>query len=445
MTTEPAIHLQIEAGPDRGRRMTVPDAGARIGRSSQNDVELTDPAVSRFQCRVFFKPDESLWVSDLGSTNQTVVNGQPVLETALQIGDAIEMGETILRVVHNRLHGPAAAAPLPPPLPPPAAPAQAAEVDLGLRPTPAQSQTVAREARTGRLRLLWLVVVLCVGAVAAAVIVKKPWLQMARKTAAAPPADLSGLDLVYEKVRADTKDIFRYALTLQGRTLTVQVDGLVENRHIRREKQVDPEVLGRLAGDLERVRFDSLEESYQGVLPDVYESTELTMITGARAHRVHVLNRVEPDAFKHAREIVEDFARNELGLAAVSLPPEKLLELGRDAVLLGQKLYAEREVRDENLFRAIKAFEEAQCYTETLEPKPDYYASAISGREECKRALQEQYENLRFQADRAVKLGDWPAAARNLRTIRDLIPDRTDERHTQAEKMLLDVERRIQR
>ena len=456
MSTEPTIHLVIESGPEQGRRLTVPEAGARMGRSSQNDIELTDPAVSRFQCRVFFKPDDTLWVSDLGSTNQTVVNGQPILETILNLGDTLEMGETILRVVHNRLHGaPVASAP-PPPAPPeignrqsvvgnepPPAPADPASVDLGLRPAEARRATSTRDARTSRQRLIWIVVVLSLGAVAAALIAKRE--KGAAKTTPAPAVRLSALDITYEKVRGDTSNIFRYALALQGRSLTVQVDSLTENRHVRREKSVETEVLGRLVGDLERVGFFTLDESYQGVLPDVYESTDLTLAMGERAHRVQVLNRVEPEAFKKAREIIEDFARNELGLAAVSLPPEKLLELGRDAVLLGQKLFAEREVRFENLYRAILAFEEAQWYVETLEPKPDYYGSAINGLEECKRALQESYDNHRFQADRAVKLRDWAGAAHHLRIICDLIPDRADERHAQAAKMLLDVERRVER
>jgi hypothetical protein len=149
---------------------------------------------------------------------------------------------------------------------------------------------------------------------------------------------------------------------------------------------------------------------------------------------VQVVNRNEPEAFKTARELLENFARNELGLAAVALPPEKLLELARDAVLLGQKLFAEREVRYENLSRAIRAFEEAQWYLETLEPKPDYYGSAVSGLEECKRALQESgWTTHRFQADRAVKLRDWAGAARHLRIICELVPDRGDERHAQAQ------------
>jgi hypothetical protein len=99
----------------------------------------------------------------------------------------------------------------------------------------------------------------------------------------------------------------------------------------------------------------------------------------------------------------------------VALPPEKLIELARDATLLGQKLFAEREVRYENLARTIRAFEEAQWYLESIEPKPDFYALAVSGLEESRRQLQQRVEDARFQADRAIKLRDWATAAGHLR------------------------------
>ena len=53
---EKAIHLVVEAGPERGREISIAQAGARIGRSSRNDVVLDDPSMSRFHCRLFFKP-----------------------------------------------------------------------------------------------------------------------------------------------------------------------------------------------------------------------------------------------------------------------------------------------------------------------------------------------------------------------------------------------------
>lgn len=426
-------HLQVDAGPDTGRRVRIPEAGARIGRSSQNDVELTDPSISRFQCRVFFKPDASLWVADLGSTNETLLNGRAVIEARLKPGDVIEVGVTRLRVISDRPEGTADAVPVPA-----AATATPHPVDLGLASPVDAAPRRASAPRTW----LWVVVPLLLLALAL------PLIRLAGRGRAPPPAPaaaLPTLDVYYEKIEASTRDIFRYELTLSGSRLAVRVDGLADNRHVAREKDVDRSVLDSLTSDLDRSGFFDLVESYEGIAPDVYDACDLTVTVGARTRRVRVINRNQPDAFRAARELLENFARNELGLAAVALPPEKLLELARDAVLQGQKLFGEREVRYPNLFHAIRAFEEAQWYLETIEPKPDFYATAVGGLEECRRMLQQQVEDFRFQADRAVKLRDWESAARHLRIICELIPDRGDERHQQAQRQLLDVERRLQR
>lgn len=425
--TNLTAHLLVETGPDAGRRITVPDAGVRIGRSSQNDVELTDPSVSRFQCRVFPKPDGELWVADLGSTNETLLNGAAVIESRLKPGDTIEIGETVIRIVSSQLANPAAA------------PASVApDLDLGLNPA---SSSAPRP--TGSRRGLWLLLMLAVLVVGVV---------MARQALnrQAPPPEAAGsalplLDVVYEKVEASPQNIFRYELRLTGETLAVRLDSLADGRHVARDKAVDPELLRSLVGDLERSGFFSLQPLYEGLAPQVHDALDLTLTIGPRTRRVKVINRTEPEGFKAAREMLEQFARTELGLAAIALPPEKLRELARDATLLGQKLFAEREVRYENLSRAIRAFEEAQWYLETLEPKPDFYPAAVSGREEAARHLQQRVEDARFQADRAIKLRDWEAAARQLRMLCEMVPDRGDERHREAQRLLLDVERRLKR
>ena len=75
-------------------RVTVGPEGARLGRSSKNDIILLDPLLSRHHCRLFFKPGEGLWLTDLGSANQTFVNAKPVQEVHLKPGDKISVGDT---------------------------------------------------------------------------------------------------------------------------------------------------------------------------------------------------------------------------------------------------------------------------------------------------------------------------------------------------------------
>ena len=44
---KPLFKIVVEAGPNRDCEYAIPAAGARVGRSSQNDIALTDPLLSR--------------------------------------------------------------------------------------------------------------------------------------------------------------------------------------------------------------------------------------------------------------------------------------------------------------------------------------------------------------------------------------------------------------
>jgi hypothetical protein len=125
------------------------------------------------------------------------------------------------------------------------------------------------------------------------------------------------------------------------------------------------------------------------------------------------------------------------------MPPERLRTEAQNAYLRGLKLAEEREVREDNLFKAIQSFQSAEWYLETLDPKPDYFADAITQRKACEHDLQERIANLDFLAERAIKLRDWTEAARQLRLICALMPDRMDERNQRAMRKLLEVERHL--
>ncbi len=112
---------------------------------------------------------------------------------------------------------------------------------------------------------------------------------------------------------------------------------------------------------------------------------------------------------------------------------------------MGRNFYDQRLVKNENLFLAIKSLREAEWYLETLQPKPDYYEDLIAGLEKAQRELNEIVESHEFQAERAIKLKDWPEAAEQLRIICDRIPDRDDERHAKARRRLVSVERSLKR
>lgn len=429
-------HILVESGPEKGRHIQVPANGVRIGRSSKNDVSLNDPSLSRFHCRLYFDEGGDLWISDLGSANGTLVNDAPVEERKLLAGDLCSLGETTMRVLHARSEGEGIT------------PREGSDA-----PEPAINLGFGRESRGAGKRDLrqWLLAGLgCMAAIS--ILAWVPWKRLFPLFRAAPQAEdvapgpqetFPLFDVFFERVEGSTANIFRYSMSLKEGLLVVQVDDLAAGRHVRRERKVAPELLEDLSRICEQAGFFDLLSRYAGVSSGVHESTDLSVTSGRRTHRVLVVNHVEPDAVARIRGQLEEFSKNELGLAALAIPPDELKRKANESYLLGMKLVDEREVDAGNLSRAIRAFTEAEWYLETIEPKPEFYGDTLRQRAECDRELQKRYDNLWFIAERSVKLRDWKEAAVHLRGVCDLIPDRSDDRHRNAYKKLVDVERRI--
>jgi len=63
-----------------------------IGRAPENSIRLEDTSVSGRHAELVVVA-ENCYLKDLGSTNGTVVNGQPVTETQLRAGDRVRFGK----------------------------------------------------------------------------------------------------------------------------------------------------------------------------------------------------------------------------------------------------------------------------------------------------------------------------------------------------------------
>ncbi len=88
--------LTIESGPDAGHSHRAGDHSLRLGRSPDNDVILRDPATSGHHARIERRGDQ-FWIVDLGSTNGTLVNGEPVQEKQLNHGDRVTIGQNAVQ------------------------------------------------------------------------------------------------------------------------------------------------------------------------------------------------------------------------------------------------------------------------------------------------------------------------------------------------------------
>jgi len=88
--------LSFESGPFAGRIVALPNQMVTVGRAPNNDVVVGDPATSGRHGRIEVRSGV-FWISDLGSTNGTLVNGEPVIEKELSDGDLIAIGQNQIR------------------------------------------------------------------------------------------------------------------------------------------------------------------------------------------------------------------------------------------------------------------------------------------------------------------------------------------------------------
>lgn len=83
--------LRRTKGETDGDHWLVSAASLFIGRSGQCDITVADPTVSRRHCEIYTQ-NGTLHLRDLGSSNLTLVNGQPVKAAQLQPGNRITVG-----------------------------------------------------------------------------------------------------------------------------------------------------------------------------------------------------------------------------------------------------------------------------------------------------------------------------------------------------------------
>ena len=67
-----------------------------LGRRPYNDIVIDNLAVSG-EHAVIFATGDDVYLEDLGSTNGTTVNGQPIKKHLLQSGDVVDIGKYRLK------------------------------------------------------------------------------------------------------------------------------------------------------------------------------------------------------------------------------------------------------------------------------------------------------------------------------------------------------------
>lgn len=85
------FRLRRTKGETDGECWPIGAASLFIGRSGQCDITVNDPTVSRRHCEIYTQ-NGGIHLRDLGSSNLTLVNGQPVKSAELALGNRIIIG-----------------------------------------------------------------------------------------------------------------------------------------------------------------------------------------------------------------------------------------------------------------------------------------------------------------------------------------------------------------
>ncbi|MFA7172791.1 MAG: FHA domain-containing protein [Kiritimatiellia bacterium] len=427
--------LKVTAGPQAGQEYPIHKASMNLGRSSTCAIKIKDLLLSRSHCR-FELRDSKLFVIDLASANETLVNGEAIDEKELHHNDLIEVGESTLKVIAD----------------PPDDLISNVEtvlvgdgevlIDLGFN---SSNENATDEKKSALRPILWIagaILVLVIGAT----LILNPNSKDKAKAGAETIVNSEELLIQYEKVEADTTNIFKYSLTLTpDNMLTAVIDDISGDRHVRKEKLLNQELIANLTKKIKTSGFFTLDPSYTGYAstPGILKLWKLTIAVGTKVHTCQIRDRLEPEPFKALRETLETFSKNELGIWAIQFSAEKLIDLAMEARAIADKKLAELNVRHDNLFEAIKSYKEAVFYLDTVNPKPNFYAVIVDNIDQCEGELEKRYRDQNFKADRAINLKEWSTAAAELKILREMIPERSDPRHAEATRKLLDVESRL--
>ena len=90
------------------KEYTLTKERTTIGRKAHNDIPIENLAVSGEHAAIVTILNDS-FLEDLGSTNGTLVNGQPVKKHFLQNGDTVEIGKYKLKYANESISGTSAA------------------------------------------------------------------------------------------------------------------------------------------------------------------------------------------------------------------------------------------------------------------------------------------------------------------------------------------------
>lgn len=453
------LQILVMNGELAGKRLDIPERGLRLGRSRSNDVHFLDEELSRNHCLFEKNGENGIRVVDLASANGTFVNSIQLGADAkaLTCGDIIEIGSTVFKVVEEGSQEP------PPNAPEPAQGGSQTttvhdplkRVDLGLGGESSKDQEVqktpqgkADAKRAALANILW-------GVAAALAILTIALVLMLPEIAETPAASeseaarnsaTSNLEAFsYEYVDGDSSHIYRMEITLDRQHIlrVVAVDVPSGDRFIDESAKLSPEdiaALDSIFADQGWLALDSLYSGNPVSAENALKSYRISVQSGNDPRDVLVENRDEPEPFRNVRERLWAFASAKLPIDDIQYTREQLIELSSRSEMLGDAKWSERDAAWGNISEAIDFYRKAEFRLKTVNPKPPQYELLREKRKTAEEELEKRYRQYRENANIAKGTRKWDEAIGALNIIREIIPDRSDSRHSEAEAEIKAIE-----
>ncbi len=403
--------LTILDGERRGERFELGSRILSIGRFSDNDIVLSDPAVSSHHCEIL-SLGGNFFIVDKKSRNGTWLNGKEIGRAQLLSGDKIGVGDTTF--VFTPL-----------------------ERKVNIQ---GQRKTCRKPAVFVLLGVLGL----------SAIFLILKYIQRPAKIAAGPP--VFELNLVEEK--GDSEKLVRSQTNISAEgIMRFHFDDMDKGRHFYREVKLTPVEIQNLQ---KKVRDSGLFQEGMSPAAGYGRSAQPhTILLPAPLLTISIrLGSLEkkgsfygdlPESVVSVKEELYMLRDKKFSFPSLALSGKELVKKARKAFSRGRFLYDERGSKSGNLFSSICAFKEAFVFLETVEPKPDFYLNVEEYLYRSREELELEFGRLRFQVEKAIRLMQWEKARDNLEKLLAKIPDKTDERYKYAITRIEKVRKRCKR
>ncbi|MFT5127463.1 MAG: hypothetical protein ACI8W8_001066 [Rhodothermales bacterium] len=408
----------------RGKAVELSTFGYCIGRESDNDLVVIAPEISGYHCKIDQR--DGLWhIRDLDSTNGVYLNEGRVKSSALlSIDDVIRVGDRVFIFTDN--------------------PHPAGLAKIGKAESSGGAANVARGGRKNRILLLaGLLVVFIIGIGTVGIMEGR---KQARLKAGIVATEVNDETMVVRYVKVEVKEdsIFRYAFDLDGRSLVVTVDDLINRRQFLREMELSDAQIADIQGEV------MIEEFLKLKIPprqreDVREQYLIMVRHGRRGNAIEITNDLLPAVVNEITMALEDFAELHLGMAAIAITREELVERATERFLMAERLFTEQSVEPTNLYNAVESYRYVIEFLADLTDRPDIYETAFRQRAVASAELEEVLKDCEFAARTHFKLGEYEEAREAYQQILSRVPKRTHPSVERARKQMLAISRQLER